>query len=218
MKEGLKILNIEKTLELFYDDPQIVSKLSDYFFKVIPFEHPSLLFCCIGTDRSTGDALGPLIGHQLIQDFAFPFPIFGTLEKPLHALNLKDTLNSIHDTYQSPYIIAIDACLSSENQIGKILVHQGPLFPGLAVQKDLPPIGQLSIKGIVNKTSILQAAVLQTTRLYLTTKMSFTIAKALQIAWQHHLLNTKQHAYNNPNDYNTRKQISYTDFRQSRYI
>mgnify|MGYP000231911284 FL=1 len=47
-----------------------------------------VVFLCIGTDRSTGDSLGPLIGYQLKEKRLERVAILGTLERPVHAMNL----------------------------------------------------------------------------------------------------------------------------------
>ena len=54
-----------------------------------------IVFVCIGTDRSTGDSLGPLIGTLLVEKNIHPFHIYGSLENPIHALNLADKLSEI---------------------------------------------------------------------------------------------------------------------------
>lgn len=48
-----------------------------------------VVFLCIGTDRSTGDSLGPLIGYKLRQMRLPKTTVFGTLERPVHAMNLE---------------------------------------------------------------------------------------------------------------------------------
>lgn len=198
---------------IHYEASSAVWKLSDIFLQMIPFEHNRLVFCCIGTDRSTGDALGPLIGSQLVKSYAFPFDVIGTLEEPLHALNLMDTFNDLQAQEESPFIIAIDACLSEKNRIGNIIVENGPLFPGKAVKKQLPPIGDISIKGVVNIGGFMEAQVLQNTRLHLTYTMSEKIARSLQLAWQRHLTQNKHTRYNQHHTQNTWKQIGYSNFR-----
>lgn len=196
-----------------YEQSSAVWQLSDIFLNAIPFGHDRLVFCCIGTDRSTGDALGPLIGSQLTSNFAFPFEVIGTLEKPLHALNLLDTYNELQIGVDIPYVIAIDACLGDQSRIGMIIVEEGPLYPGRAVKKQLPPIGDMSIKGVVNVGGFMEAQVLQNTRLHLTYSMSEKIARALQLSWQRHLLKNKNTSYNYSNNNNTRQQIGYSNFR-----
>lgn len=196
-----------------YEQANAVWALSEQFLQSIPFDHESLVFCCIGTDRSTGDALGPLIGSQLRGHFAFPFRIIGTLDTPLHALNISETYEQLQLESSPPFIVAIDACLGEEQTIGSILVQQGPLFPGRAVKKQLPPIGDLSVKGIVNVGGYMETLVLQNTRLHLTYSMSDKITRALLLAWQRHSLKRKHNGYNNPHNQNAWQQISYPDFR-----
>ena len=44
-----------------------------------------LVFLCIGSDRITGDSLGPLIGYQLSPYCSRIFHVYGTLDDPVHA-------------------------------------------------------------------------------------------------------------------------------------
>ena len=98
----------------------------------------------------------------------------------------------------SPFVVAIDACLGREKSIGQIIVQHGPLLPGKAVNKELPPIGDISIKGVVNVGGFMEMLVLQNTRLHVTYSMSNKIARALLLAYQRHLLKRK-HDYNYSN-------------------
>ena len=58
------------------------------------------------------------------------------------------------------------------SSIGQLLFQDGPIQPGKAVGKDLPPVGDVSIKGIVNIAGFMEHAVLQSTRLHLPFEMS----------------------------------------------
>lgn len=126
----------------------------------------SIVFLCIGSDRSTGDSLGPLIGHKLKFLSNNNIFIYGNLENPVHAKNLISTLKKINTIYNNPYIIAIDACLGRLQNVGKIIIENKPIFPGSAVKKSLPPIGNMSITGVVNISGNLEFMVLQNTRLF----------------------------------------------------
>ncbi|WP_225229707.1 spore protease YyaC [Sporosarcina quadrami] len=174
---------IDYDYRLHFNETGAVWKLSTHFLQHIPFELESLSFFCIGTDRSTGDALGPLTGSLLSESLLFPFSVVGTLEKPLHALNLREQLDEKLSEDPSTYIVAIDACLGRSDSIGHLLFHKGPLYPGKAVGKDLPPVGDLSIKGVVNIAGFMEQAVLQSTRLHLSYEMSRVISRALQLAY-----------------------------------
>lgn len=131
-----------------------------------------LLILCIGSDRSTGDALGPLVGSMLQ---AYPLnnvKIMGTLSDPVHALNFEQKLASIDVNYTSPIILAIDASLGQKQNIGCIEIGKGSVKPGAAVQKKLPSVGDLYITGIVNIGGFMEFMVLQSTRLSLVIKLA----------------------------------------------
>lgn len=186
-----KINSAPQASTIYYKETGVVWRLSNYFLEYIPFDHQNLVFCCIGTDRSTGDALGPMTGSFLTQLNSFPFEIVGTLDNPLHALNLEETTFELYSSVDKPFIVAIDACLGNANNIGEIIVHPGPLYPGKAVKKDLPPIGEISIKAIVNISGFMEYNVLQSTRLNLTFEMGKIISRSLLLAWHRYNLNNK---------------------------
>ena len=56
-----------------------------------------VVFLCIGTDRSTGDSLGPLIGSRLEAEEIGDVVVIGTLEHPVHAVNLDRTMEDIEE-------------------------------------------------------------------------------------------------------------------------
>lgn len=201
---------------IHYKETGAVWKLSSYFLTYIPFEQHELVFLCIGSDRSTGDSLGPLAGTYLAQSPLFPFHIIGTLEEPLHALNLVEKVEEAKQQYPNAYFIAIDACLGKFDSIGHILFQNGPIYPGKAVGKNLPPVGQIAIKGVVNIGGFLEQSVLQSTRLYIPYEMSHVIGRALQLAYSRFHSKKEVHNRNkNSNNCNTGNQISYTNLRQA---
>lgn len=152
--------------------------LCNELYPIIKEERP-IIFLCIGTDRSTGDSLGPLVGDKLkfmIRDNIF---VYGNLESPVHAKNLCEVIEEINLKYNNPYIVAIDACLGSLQNIGKIFIEKKPLTPGAAMNKDLPAVGDLSITGIVNMSGSLEFMVLQNTRLYTVMLLADIISKGI---------------------------------------
>ena len=91
--------------------------------------------------------------------------IYGTLEAPVHALNLEKTLEHIQNTYAVPYVVAIDASLGIAEHVGYVTYAPAPLIPGIGVQKKLPQVGDSSITGIVNRSGLNSHTTLQTTHL-----------------------------------------------------
>jgi putative sporulation protein YyaC len=153
-----------------------------------------IVFVCIGTDRSTGDSLGPLVGTLLEEKMISPFYVYGTLENPIHAVNLKEQLDEIHKRHKNPFIIGVDACLGRLKSVGVIQIADGPVKPGAGVNKDLPEVGDIHITGIVNVSGFMEFFILQNTRLNLVLKMAKTIANGIHEAsmtfhWQEHCPN-----------------------------
>ncbi|PIC99329.1 MULTISPECIES: spore protease YyaC [unclassified Sporosarcina] len=193
----------------------VVWKLSTYFMQHIPFKQQPIIFYCIGTDRSTGDSLGPLTGSYLSELSLFPYTVVGTLQEPLHALNLQQRMELTSTLYPEAFVVAIDACLSKKDSVGDLLFHSGPIAPGKAVGKELPLVGDVSVKGIVNVGGFMEQAVLQSTRLHLPFEMSRMIGRALQLA--HHRQPSKS-IYNRNDDRNYRNtwdKVGYPNFRQA---
>lgn len=146
-------------------------------------ENREIIFICIGTDRCTGDSLGPLVGYKL-KSFYKEMPknniyIYGSLESPVHSKNLCNIIDKIKANFNNPYIIAIDSCLGKINNIGKVFVNNNPIFPGLAVNKELPPVGDLSITGIVNISGNYEFIILQNTRLYTVMSLADCISQGI---------------------------------------
>lgn len=127
-------------------------------------------YACIGTDRSTGDALGPMVGEFLIEMGVDPEHVTGTLDDPLHALNLA--------AYDPPApLIAIDAGIGPS--IGKASAYMGGVVPGIGVGRhEIPRLGRVGITGVV----ALEPASLCTQRLSLVRGMAWNIADAIVAA------------------------------------
>lgn len=146
--------------------------------KQVPVD--STVILCIGTDRATGDCLGPLVGDYLKKSLPHT-AIYGTLERPVHALNLEATIEEIYHNYDNPFIIAIDASLGTKEHIGYATLSHSPLLPGKGVNKKLPAIGNLSITGIVNVAGFPNSILLQSTRLHTVMTLATCISNA--ISW-----------------------------------
>lgn len=176
-------------IKLPYNSPMIRSLLQQELSNLLglALPHQPIVVICIGTDRSTGDSLGPLVGSSLAKYRSSFMHVFGTIAEPVHALNLADTLASIHKQFTHPFIIGIDACLGQASSVGCIQAGQGPVRPGAGVNKDLPPVGDIHITGIVNVGGFMEYFVLQNTRLHLVMSMSEIISQCLYYATSKHI-------------------------------
>ncbi|MDD3240179.1 MAG: spore protease YyaC [Lachnospira sp.] len=133
-----------------------------------------IIILCIGSDRSTGDSLGPVTGY-LLENLHIK-NVYGSLRVPVHAANLSSALELIHKRHFNPFIIAIDASLGIPEHVGYITLGTGPLIPGLGVQKKLPEVGDLHITGIVNTSGNGNDRLLQTTHLSIVIQIADVLA------------------------------------------
>lgn len=138
--------------------------LLDYIITKRKEDQP-LVFMCIGTDRATGDCLGPLVGYKLLNSSLNQFTVLGSLSSPIHALNLNTVIKEVYNVFENPFIVAIDACLGRKEHIGYVTLSSRGLTPGEGVCKSLPLVGDLSITGIVNESHHSGSLLLQNTRL-----------------------------------------------------
>lgn len=165
-----------------WNDPLSAAQLA-VALAPIPMGLP-LDIVCVGTDRSTGDSLGPFIGSALQkrkEEGVLPsyLQIYGTIHEPVHALNLDLTISHLTKNNRQSTILAIDACLGKVKNVGYISVKRGPLQPGTGVNKQLPALGDYHIIGVVNVAGFMEHVVLQNTRLSLILQMADVITEAL---------------------------------------
>lgn len=123
-------------------------------FNKINDNYSDLVFLCIGTDRMTGDCFGPLVGNRIkeaIVNNNINCTVYGDLENPLIYSDVDKSLKEISEKCKNPCIIAIDAALSKESNIGKILVRKGGLRFGEAINKGRREVGNISIKAIIGR-------------------------------------------------------------------
>lgn len=112
----------------------------------------SVTIVCIGTDKCIGDCLGPMVGTLL--EKCGTDNVCGTLEYPIHAINIPIRLPEIKQQHKNSFIIAVDACLGAGDEIGNINLRDVPIRPGKGVGKTLESIGQMSLVGIVDNKDL----------------------------------------------------------------
>ena len=103
---------------------------------------------CIGSDRVTGDCLGPIVGQILTERGANAF-VYGTLERPVTALNLAEAVAHIKRTHKTRKVLAVDSSVGRLCDVGKVRITFGSIAPGSADGKILPKVGDVSITATV---------------------------------------------------------------------
>lgn len=174
-------INDDNHLSLFCEH------FSSYLASHLPLHHNELVIVCIGTDRATGDSLGPLVGYKLKELCYKQVSLYGTLDYPVHAKNLEETLEVIIKNHPKALVVAIDACLGAAENVGCLTLGEGSIKPGAGVKKELPSVGHIHITGIVNFSSLMNMVILQNTRLSLVMKMADTIASGVKYClWRYY--------------------------------
>lgn len=131
---------------------------------------------CIGSDRVTGDCLGPLVGHLLRSTFNVPAFVYGSLLSPVTALNLIQTERFIRTRHDGSVVIAVDSSLGNETDVGSVHVIDGGIYPGAAVGKTLPKVGDVAVTATVAASG---RDKLYSVRLGLVYDLAFTVASAI---------------------------------------
>ena len=133
---------------------------------------------CVGTDRSTGDSFGPLVGFMLSKYRIYDFDVYGTIVEPVHAMNLSETMKKID--FENTFVIAVDASVGRVDQIGHIGLANSAIKPGSGVGKNLPEVGDVSFSGVVTIGGIMPHVMLQNTSLGLVYKMAEITANSIK--------------------------------------
>lgn len=148
-------------------------------------EYDEIVIVCIGTDRSTGDSLGPIIGYKLRGMNYHNVHVYGDLDSPVHAKNLTEITRNIYSRHSKPFLIAVDASLGKSEHVGFISVGKGSIKPGSALNKELEPIGHMNVTGIVNASGFMEFLILQNTRLGIVMKIADIVATGIKyVLWK----------------------------------
>lgn len=134
---------------------------------------------CIGSDLAVGDSLGPVTGTLLRRYGADGGFVYGTLQNPVTAKEVKYVNAFLRKTHPNSKIIAVDAAVGEESEVGLIKVIGGALRPGSGANKRLGKVGDVSVLGIVARKSAFSYSLLNLTRLNMVYSMAETVASAL---------------------------------------
>ncbi|SDM40969.1 spore protease YyaC [Sediminibacillus halophilus] len=176
-----KRISGKKEGRFHYEDVLFSQNMRQGLAELLPFYTKEIVVVCIGTDRSTGDSLGPLTGTLLNEKANKRLSVYGTLSDPIHAVNLEEKMEMIEERHPKAFIIAIDACLGRTDSIGSIILSPGPLKPGAALKKPLPDVGDIHLTGVVNISGYMEFLVLQNTRLNIVMQMARKITDSLHL-------------------------------------
>ncbi len=111
----------------------------------------NILFLCIGSEKISGDSLGPIVGTLLKEKYKLPYPVLGSEDYPVNGVNISRYREYILSHFPTHKIIAIDAALGDKKDVGNIKFRDGGVKAGGAVGVKNEPIGDLAILGVVGE-------------------------------------------------------------------
>jgi len=109
----------------------------------------NFVIVCIGCDKISGDALGPLVGELLRNKYNLPCPVYGTIEAPVNGVTMNEYREMLESYHNNADIIAIDAAVGSPEEIGKIKIRTGGIKAAGALNDSHKMLGSLGIMGVV---------------------------------------------------------------------
>lgn len=129
-------------------------KISKFIYEKVKGKN-DIVILCFGTSTNNGDSIGPLTGTTL-KEYGIK-NVFGTLDSPIDAYNLKRRVKEIKAEHSNSYIIAVDAAAVSSliNSTGRpyyikrIFIEEGAMTPATLYVKNAEPVGDLSISAIM---------------------------------------------------------------------
>ncbi len=119
--------------------------------KAVNTTYMNVLFLCIGSEKISGDSLGPIVGTLLREKYKLPYPVIGCEDMPVNGVNIDKYKNYVHRFFPAHRIIAIDAALGDKGDIGRIRYRRGGVRAGGALGLNNQPVGELAILGVVGE-------------------------------------------------------------------
>lgn len=114
-------------------------------------EEKEVVIICIGSDKYIFDSFGPVLGQLIKEKRLLNIKVYGTLDNPIHALNLQKEFEIIRNKHKNSFIIGVDASVTTKNISERIAFLNKSIEPGLAFNKKLIPVGDCSIIFRVSK-------------------------------------------------------------------
>ena len=114
--------------------------------------YSNLIFLCIGTNKVIGDSVGPIVGNELKSMENNFVQIYGTMDNTLNFINAREIIKELYYNFDNPFLVTIDAALSEIKKRGDIVVSDGYIKIGKALQKSICFYSNINIKCVVGKS------------------------------------------------------------------
>ena len=90
----IKKYSQNEEINMFYE--QFVIDFGSRFYRLnLKNNFTDIIFICVGSNKITGDSLGPIVGAKLKQKLGTNIAIIGTTETPVNYENIKEIIDNI---------------------------------------------------------------------------------------------------------------------------
>lgn len=163
----------------YYNNRRAVIGVLSALKKFICADKPPVIVC-IGSDRVSGDSLGPVTGSMLKNKLNNPQVIvLGSLDGTVTAKEIKYLNSFLRETFLGRTVICIDSAVGSLSDVGVIKISDSPLLPGSGINKRLGKIGDVSVQGVVAEKNFLSKSALSEVKMGMIYKMSDIISDSI---------------------------------------
>jgi len=107
------------------------------------------VFLCIGVSKVVSDALGPKVG-SLLKSYHTGLIVYGTEDFNVNASNLAIAIEFIKKLHPNKKIAVVDSAVGDATEVGCVQILTQGIAPGLATDKILPKVGDVSLIGVVS--------------------------------------------------------------------
>lgn len=103
---------------------------------------------CVGTQKVSGDMLGPMVGSILTEKYNINSYVYGTLNNPVNGLNIEEYISFIKKIHSKSLIITVDAAMGLKNEVGLVKLKKDGIVAGAAFGRKKKTIG-IGLVGVV---------------------------------------------------------------------
>ncbi|MBE5735411.1 MAG: DUF1256 domain-containing protein [Clostridiales bacterium] len=137
---------------------------------------------CVGSDRVVSDMIGPLIAEILVNKYDVDAYVYGRLDNPIVASNLKSAYRYIRSSHPDKKVIVIDATLGNLADIGIVKLRRGGCIPAGGFGVNSSVMGDVSIMPVVSSVGIDTRAFISATKFNIVYQMAKDIAECVNNA------------------------------------
>lgn len=163
---------------VYFTDPSSPDAVCDGLLSACK-NKKDVVFTFIGTDANVGDSLAPMCGSLLHGRHKNVF-FYGNLNRPITAKEVPFVAEFLKRAHPDSAIIVVDAAVGKKEDVGTVKVISRGIKPGLGVNKNLPPVGDVSVIGVISEKNNLGLSFLGCERVSKVYSMSKVIASGIE--------------------------------------